>query len=212
MAEITLAVQTGRPLGSRPANRLRAEGMIPGVVYGQGADPVPVAVAWTDLRAALTTDAGLNALLDLEMDGETKLGIVKEIQRHPVRHTVRHVDFVLVDRNQELSVDVPVVVTGDAVEVTRENGMIDQVLFNLTVAARPDRIPNELTVDVSALTLGESIRVADIALPEGVSTDVDPEEPVVVTAATRAAAAAEAAAEGEGDGGSTDEAKSSDES
>lgn len=197
MAEVTLPVTTGRPTGSRPANRLRAQGQIPGVVYGLGSDPVPVAVAWSDLRAALTTEAGLNALLDLQMDGDTKLAIVKELQRHPVRHTVHHVDFSLIDRETELNVEVPVITEGEALEVTREGGIVDQTLFSLLIWARPEHIPNDLTVDISALELGDAIRVGDIALPDGVTTDVDPEEPVVVTAVPAAAISEEDEAEGE---------------
>ncbi len=205
MAEVTLSVATGRKLGSRPSNRLRAQGQIPGVVYGLGTDPVPVAVAWPDLRAALSTDAGMNALLDLQMDGETRLAIVKEIQRHPVRHTVHHVDFSLIDRDTELSVEVPIVVEGEALSVTRENGIVDQILFSLTVWARPEHIPNEFTVDISELTLGEAIRVEDLALPEGVTTDIDPEEPVVVTSMTRVEAEEEPE-EGEEEEGEAGEA------
>jgi large subunit ribosomal protein L25 len=201
MAEVTLTVSTGRKLGSRPSNRLRAQGDIPGVVYGLGTEPVPVAVKWVDLRAALSTDAGLNALLDLEMDGESRLAIVKDIQRHPVRHTVHHVDFSLIDRETELSVEVPIIVEGEALAVTRENGLVDQTLFNLTVWARPEHIPNEFTVDISELTIGDAIRVADIDLPDGVTTDVDPEEPVVVTSMTRAEVEAEPAEGEEGEGG-----------
>ena len=205
MAEVTLSVSTGRKLGSRPSNRLRAQGEIPGVVYGLGSEPVPVAVKWVDLRTALSTDAGLNALLDLDMGGETRLAIVKDIQRHPVRHTVHHVDFSLIDRDVNLSVDVPVIVVGEALGVTRENGMVDQTLFTLTVSARPEHIPNELTVDITELTLGDAIRVADVALPDGVTTDVDPEEPVVVTSALRAeATASDGEAEGEGGEGAAE--------
>jgi large subunit ribosomal protein L25 len=186
MAEIKLPVETGRTLGSRPSNRLRAEGKVPAVVYGHGSDPIPVSVGWRDLRAALTTDASLNALLDLQIDGESKLAIVKDLQRHPIRHTVSHVDFVLINRDEELTVEVPIVLQGEALEVTRENGIADLVAFTLTVKARPADIPNELVVDISELRLGDSIRVADIVLPAGVTTDVDPEESIVVTSVTRA--------------------------
>jgi len=186
MAEIKLPVETGRTLGSRPSNRLRAEGKVPAVVYGHGSDPIPVSVGWRDLRAALTTDASLNALLDLQIDGESKLAIVKDLQRHPIRHTVSHVDFVLINRDEELTVEVPIVLQGEALEVTRENGIADLVAFTLTVKARPADIPNELVVDISELRLGDSIRVSDIVLPAGVTTDVDPEESIVVTSVTRA--------------------------
>jgi large subunit ribosomal protein L25 len=195
MAEIKLPVETGRTLGSRPSNRLRAEGKVPAVVYGHGTDPIPVSVGWRDLRAALTTDASLNALLDLQIDGESKLAIVKDLQRHPIRHTVSHVDFVLINRDEELTVEVPIVTQGEALEVTRENGIADLVAFTLTVKARPADIPNELVVDISELRLGDSIRVADIVLPAGVTTDTDPEDSIVVTSVTRAEA--EAATDGE---------------
>lgn len=188
MAEIKLTVETGRTLGSRPANRLRAEGKVPAVVYGHGTEPTPVTVGWRDLRAALTTEASLNALLDLQIDGESKLAIVKDMQRHPIRHTVSHVDFLLINRDEELTVDVPLVLDGEAIEVSRENGITDQVLFALSVKARPADIPNELVVDISGLHLGETIHVGAITLPAGVSTDADLEAPVVVTSVTRAAA------------------------
>jgi large subunit ribosomal protein L25 len=154
-----------------------------------------VSVGWRDLRAALTTDASLNALLDLQIDGESKLAIVKDLQRHPIRHTVSHVDFVLINRDEELTVEVPIVTQGEALEVTRENGIADLVAFTLTVKARPADIPNELVVDISELRLGDSIRVADIVLPAGVTTDTDPEDSIVVTSVTRAEA--EAATDGE---------------
>ena len=79
MAEITLAAETGRPIGTRASRRLRAQGKVPGVVYGLGRDPLPVTVDWKELRAALTTDAGLNALLNLDVAGDQRLSIVKEM-------------------------------------------------------------------------------------------------------------------------------------
>jgi large subunit ribosomal protein L25 len=179
MAEITLVAETGRPTGSRPANRLRAQGKVPGVVYGLGNDPTPVSVDWRELRRVLTTEAGLNALIDLQVDGDTRLSIVKELQRHPVRHTVDHVDFLLIRRDQVITVDVPVVLEGEAELVTREGGMVDQVLTLLSVSAKPADIPNELPVDISELQIGDTVRIGDLRLPSGVTTDLDPEDPVI---------------------------------
>src|ERR1700709_437332 len=96
MAEITLQATSGRPTGTGPAKRLRVEGKIPAVVYGLGADPVAVTVDWRPLREALTTEAGLNALIDLHLDGDAALCVVKELQRHPIRGDVLHVDFLRV--------------------------------------------------------------------------------------------------------------------
>ncbi|MCB0971655.1 MAG: 50S ribosomal protein L25, partial [Acidimicrobiales bacterium] len=177
MAEITLKAETGRALGTGPSKRIRAEGRIPGVVYGLGKDPVPLVVEWKPLREALTTEAGLNALIDLDVDGDTSLTIVKDLQRHPIRGDVLHIDFLRVDADAEITVDVPVVLEGEAKAVNDENGAVDHILFTIAINAKPADIPNELTVDISGLVIGEAIRVADLSLPAGVSTDVDPEEP-----------------------------------
>lgn len=204
MAEITLPVESGRSIGSRSAGRLRAAGKIPGVVYGHGIDPVPVAVEARALRAALTTEAGLNALLNLEVDGASHLTLARELQRHPVRHTVTHVDFQVVRRDEVMSVDVPIALVGDAVEVLRGDGVMDQQVFSLTVQATPALIPNVIEIDVSGLRIGDAVRVGDLSLPEGVGTEVDEEVAIVIgqppqvsegDLVTEAEAEAEAAAE-----------------
>src|SRR5579871_3855242 len=111
--DVTLVAETGRVTGSRPARRLRAEGLVPGVVYGLDREPVSVAVAWPELRRALTTEAGLNALITLDVEGHQDLTIVKDLQRDPVRRSVTHVDFLRIDRDAEISVDVPIVLVGE---------------------------------------------------------------------------------------------------
>jgi large subunit ribosomal protein L25 len=203
MPEITLKADVGRPTGSRPAGRLRTEGKIPGVVYGHGMDPLAVAVDGRELRHALTTEAGLNALLALDVAGTTHLTMAREIQRHPVRNTVVHVDFQIVRRDEVVSADVPISLVGEAIEVHRNDGVVEQQLFNLTVHATPGSIPSHLEVDISGLNVGDAVRVGDVRLPSGVTTEIDPEEPVVVAKASAMAAdleeaeaaAAEAAAE-----------------
>ncbi|HEV2767814.1 MAG TPA: 50S ribosomal protein L25 [Acidimicrobiales bacterium] len=226
MAEQALQAEAGRATGSRASRRLRAQDKIPAVVYGHGIDPVSVAVVRRELRAALTTEAGMNALIDLGVDGQQHLTIVRDVQRDPVRNVVTHVDFVVVRRDEIISVDVPIVLTGVAEEVKRETGTVDQVLFELTVSATPGTIPNEFVYDISGMVIGDSVRVGDLPLPSGVTTEVDPDEPVAVAQVSRATieaeqleaeaaeqateaegGEAEAAAEGEGAGGegSTDQ-------
>lgn len=180
MAEITLPVESGRPIGSRPSGRLRAAGKVPGVVYGHGIDPLPVAVDQRALRAALTTEAGLNALLNLQVDGASHLTLARELQRHPVRHNVIHVDFQIVRRDEVMSVDVPINLVGDAIQVHRGDGVVDQQVFSLTVQATPALIPNVIEIDISGLTIGDAVRVGDLSLPQGVETEVDPEVAVVI--------------------------------
>ena len=201
MAEIKLKAETGRPLGTRPSRRVRAEGKVPGVVYGLGADPVSVAVEWKPLRAALTTDAGLNALIDLDVDGDVALTIVKELQRHPLRGDVLHVDFLRVSADAAISVEVPIVLEGEAREVANADGTIDQLLFNLTVNAKPADIPNELRIDVSELTVGDAIRVGDLTLPAGSRTEMDPEEVLVSAVHSTVAEEAEAISEADAEAG-----------
>ncbi|NNC81731.1 MAG: 50S ribosomal protein L25 [Acidimicrobiales bacterium] len=185
MSELLLTATTGREAGTRSSRRLRAEGLVPAVVYGLGSDPLAVSVEWPELRRVLTTDAGVNALIRLDIDGDKQLSIVKDIQRHPVRRDVIHVDFIRIDANATITVDVPLTLIGEALEVTQESGMVDQNLFSLPVNSRPDDIPTEITLDISALTVGESLHVSDLQLPEGVTTDVDPEEAVASGVVTR---------------------------
>src|SRR3954463_3311855 len=184
MPEITLAAESGRSAGSRPSSRLRAAGRIPGVIYGHGTDPVAVSVEGRALRTALTGDSGLNALLALEVDGTTHLTMAREIQRHPVRGTVIHVDFQIVRRDEIVSADVPLALVGDAIEVRNNDGVIQQELHSIAVNATPGRIPSVIEVDISGLTIGDAIRIGDLTLPEGVTTDLDPEEAVVVASAS----------------------------
>lgn len=195
MAEITLTATTDRPVGTRAARRLRSEGKIPAVVYGLGTDPVPVAVQWRELRLALTTDAGFNALIDLEIDGQKQLSIVKEMQRHPVTAGVVHVDFLLIRADQAISVDVPVVLTGDAEELTKEQGMVEQLMLALHITAKPGDIPDELSFDISGLSIGDTVTVADLRLPAGVTTEVDVDDIVASAQVSQAALAAEEIAE-----------------
>jgi large subunit ribosomal protein L25 len=179
MPEITLHAEVGRSVGSRPARRLRRDGMIPGVIYGHGTDPVAVTVVGRDLRTALSGEAGLNTLLSLEAGDRTFLTLAREMQRHPVRGTVTHVDFQIVRRDEIIAADVPINLVGEAVEVHHGDGLVDQQLFSLPVRAKPADIPNLLELDVSGLTIGAALRVADLQLPAGVTTDLDDEMPVV---------------------------------
>ena len=117
MAEITLTADAGREIGSSSTRRLRAEGRIPGVVYGHGVDPIPVAVVAREFQVAMSGEAGLNTLLSLEVDGTDYLTLARDIQRHPVRSTVTHVDFLIVDRDELISAEVPITLVGEAVEV-----------------------------------------------------------------------------------------------
>ena len=194
MAEITLTATPGRPTGSRNSRRLRADGKVPAVVYGLGRDAVPVSVVWRELRAALITDAGLNALIDLTIEGESEsqLSIIKDMQRDPISHNVEHIDFLMIRRDQELAVDVPVILEGHAEQVENNQGMIEQPITTLTVLAKPGNFPDQLTFDISSMEIGDTVTVGDLALPSGVSTAVEADEVVASAQVSRAAIEAEA--------------------
>lgn len=206
MAEITLVAEPGRTTGSSESRRLRAAGRIPAVVYGHGMEGISVSVDGRQLRHALSGDAGLNQLLQLKVGSDTHLALARVLQRHPVRHTVVHVDFQVVSRDEVISADVPVILTGEARQVEQEDGLVEQPLTTLTVKATPSRIPGHIEVDISNLTVGEGIRVGDLELPSGVSTDVSPDEVVVIGSISRVAAEVEEveAAEAEAEAAETE--------
>lgn len=177
--QLTLTADTGRAIGSRASRRLRAKGKIPAVVYGSETDPTAISVDWSALRAALTTDAGMNALITLDVDGDEKLTIVKDMQRDVVRRDVTHVDFIVIDRDTALDVDVPITLINTDQPHLAEL-VVDQTMFEMPVSAKPGSIPNEFVVDCEGLTLDDPIRAGDIEMPPGVELNVDPEDAVVI--------------------------------
>jgi large subunit ribosomal protein L25 len=206
MPEITLVAEPGRLTGSAASRRMRAAGRIPAVVYGHGGAGTSVSVDGRDLRHALSGEAGLNQLLSLKVGSDTHLALARAVQRHPVRHTVLHVDFQIVRRDEVISAEVPIVLVGEARAVEQEKGLIEQLLTTLTINATPARIPPNLEVDITDLTVGTAVRVADLALPTGVTTDVPADDLVVLASLTRAAieeeeAGAEAEEDAEGEAG-----------
>ena len=194
MPDIVLVADTDRPTGSANSRRLRHHGRIPAVVYGHGIASTPISVDSRALRAALSTPAGRNAVFELDVDGTHHLAMAKVVDHHPVRHTIAHVDFLVINRDETVTADVPVTLVGDADAVTRDGGAVEQVLHALTLSMLPGSIPDAITVDISDLQPGGTIRVSEIALPAGVTTGVDGETPVV---SATLAAAVEVEGEGE---------------
>jgi len=195
--DILLVADTNRPIGSRESRRLRHTGRIPAVVYGHGLDSTAISVDARALRAALSTSAGRNAVFELDVNGTHHLAMAKVVDHHPVRHTIAHVDFLVIDRNERVTADVPITLVGEAEAVGREGGSVEQVLYSLTLNMLPGRIPDAIEVDISDLVVGGTIRVADLKLPPDVTTMIDDETPVVSAASAQVEAPAEAAPEAE---------------
>jgi large subunit ribosomal protein L25 len=189
MSQVTLHASTSRAHGSANSRRLRHAGSIPGVLYGEGVEALPVSVNAKDFRSAVSGEQGLNSVITLDADGTTYTVMAREIQRHPVKGTVAHIDFQVVDLNQAVVAEVPLHLIGDAVDVRHADWEVDQQMFSIEVRTRPDQIPNFIEVDISGLTVGSAIRVGDLVLPSGVEAAGDLTVSVVATHAGRAAKA-----------------------
>jgi large subunit ribosomal protein L25 len=186
MSEARLTAELRRESGKGPAGRFRREGLLPAVVYGLGEDAQPVTVNARELQHILTGGAGANTLITLKVDGAEQLALPREIQRDPVRGSLLHVDFVRVRADQTVTADVPLHLTGDA-EGVGMGGILEQSLFMLTIEALPRDIPNAIEHDITALDIGDQLRVGALAIPAGVVTHVDAEELVAQVVAPRVA-------------------------
>lgn len=219
MPQTVLVANTGRATGSSSARRLRAEGHIPAVLYGHGMAPLSVTVERRSLRVALSGPAGANTVLELQVDGKTYPAVVKEMQRHPVKRTVSHVDFLQVSMHEQITVSVPLRLEGEAKAVVAANGLVDPAVDSIEVVTTPANMPNEFVVDVTNMQPGDVIRLADLQMPVGATPVGDPEMAIVTVLSLRAEeavavadaeAAEEAAAEGDGAGEGSESGTSSD--
>jgi large subunit ribosomal protein L25 len=183
---IRLEVQERDQVGTPESRRLRAQGLIPGVLYGKG-EPRAIAIPERALRAALTGPSGLHAILDVALEGQQSVhpSILKDYQRDPVRGKLVHVDFHEVRLDRPIQASVVVEIVGESVGV-KLGGVLSQATREVTIEALPMGIPEHIELDVSSLELGEALRVADLPQLEGVAYLDDPEVVIVsVTAPTR---------------------------
>jgi len=182
MSEYKLAAAPRHQTGKGAARRTRAGGRVPAVLYGHGMEPLHLSVDAREFTFALRTDAGTNVLLELDVDGTPHLALAKEIQRHPVRGTFLHIDFLQVRRGERLRVSVPVHLVGEAPGV-REGGRLGHDLHQINVEAEVTAVPEALEADVSGLDIGDAVRVGDLIAPRGVTILDDPEATVASVSA-----------------------------
>lgn len=182
MAQVNLRADTGRALGTRPARRVRATGQVPAVIYGKGSVPRHIAVDHHDLSVAFHTPAGVNVLINLEIDGEEGVPtLVKAIDRHPYRNQIRHVDFIRVSLTEKVRAAVNLHFVGIPIGV-REGGILSPIRNSIEIEALPTEIPPTIEVDVTALAVNDDLRVSDIPPIEGVTIIEDPDEMIVTVA------------------------------
>jgi large subunit ribosomal protein L25 len=177
---IRLEVKPREDAGSAVARRLRAGGMIPGVLYGGGKKAHPFAVEERELRRVLTGEHGLHAILDVVFDGQKTAhhAVLKDYQLDPVRPKLLHVDLHEVRLDQVIQTQVAVEPVGESPGV-KEGGALTLVLREVNVEALPMEVPDRLELDISGMAIGDSLRVSDISAPEGVQLLDDPESVVV---------------------------------
>ena len=174
-SQITLRAETGRPTGSRESRRLRRTGRVPAIVYGKAIDPINVAVDAHDLHMALHTEAGANALINLEIEGQDLvLTMARVIERHPFRNEYRHIDFVTVSLDETVHAEVVIHFLGTPVGV-EEGGVLSPSKTHVVVETLATSIPSGIELDISGVDIGEALRIADLPELEGVLYTEDPE-------------------------------------
>jgi large subunit ribosomal protein L25 len=189
-------VQDRAILGSAESRRLRKQGLIPGVLYGRE-QPIAITVPERELRHALTGAGGTHAVLDVVVDsGKTHSSVLKEFQQDPVRGYITHIDLQEVRLDQPIHASVSVTLVGEPVGV-KEGGILTQVTNTVNIEALPLEIPEHLELDVSGLAIGESARLSQVKVPDGVTLLDDPEETVLASVAMPRAEEPEEPAEGE---------------
>jgi large subunit ribosomal protein L25 len=201
MPEVSLRAQTGRSTGSGESRRVRKTGSVPAIVYGKGTEPVSIAVDAHDLHVVLHTEAGANALINLEIEGgATLLTMARVIERHPFRNEYRHIDFVTVSLDEIVTAEVAIHFEGTPIGVVN-GGVFSPQRTHVVIEALPTAIPSAIVLDVTEVEIGDSLRIADLPVIEGVTYAEDPEAVVmsVTTLAAEVVEEPEEELEGEGE-------------
>jgi large subunit ribosomal protein L25 len=200
MAQVSLRAETGRATGTRASRRLRRTGQVPAVVYGQGMEPVSVMLDHHDLNVAFHGEAGTHVVINLEIDGAAGVPtLIRSIDRHPIRNQIRHVDLLRVSLTEKVTATVALHFEGVAVGM-KAGGILTPARNEVHVEGLPTDIPAHISVDVSALEIGDTMRIGELPEVEGITYLDPPEEGVVgvtVPAVEKEPEAPEAEAEAE---------------
>jgi large subunit ribosomal protein L25 len=193
VSEVRIAAEPRTEFGKGPARRTRRAGRVPAVLYGHGTEPRHISLPGHELMLALKS---ANVLLRLQgLDGGEELALPKDVQRDPLKGFLEHVDLLVVKSGEKVTVDVPVVVSGDIAP----DGMLDQQLVSISLEAEATHIPQSVEVDIEGMTVGTQVFAKDLKLPQGSTLDADDDALVlhVVAAPTAEDLEAEIAGEGE---------------
>lgn len=193
-----LTVEYRKDTGKNEARRLRASGRVPGICYGHGAEPLPITLSARELKKALDPQKRQNTVIQVTVSGgatgnKELTVMLKDYQVDAVRRDVQHVDLVVVDVNKDVTVEVPLVLTGKAAGIV-DGGQLHTVHRSIAVSCKPAAIPVKIDVDITQLTLGAALHVRDLKLPEGVKAALPASETIASIVAPRADKAADEAA------------------
>ncbi|HEX7019102.1 MAG TPA: 50S ribosomal protein L25/general stress protein Ctc [Gemmatimonadaceae bacterium] len=203
MATANLSANPRAERGKGAARKLRQTGSVPGVIYGHGREPQSLAINTRDLDKLLSSVSAASTVIELTVDGKTSRTLIREIQRHPFKKHVVHVDFQELVAGERVTVNVPLRFIGTAEGVKTGGGILEEIVHQVHLKVDPSNIPEHIDIDVSSLTIGHSFHIRDLALPEGVTVLDDEDATVVVVSAPKTvveetpAAAAEVTAEPE---------------
>ncbi len=182
MAQSSLRVKPRKRIGKSGAREVRKEGNIPAILYGQGEDSVPLVVQPDELKRALSNNAGMNTVLELEIDGSEpsakKFSMLGEVQKDPLKNRVLHIDFLAIDMEKNVKVKVPVNTQGRS-EGERKGGKLEKLMRTIDLECLPGNIPDSIEIDVSSLNMGDFVDIAGLTFGEGVKPLRDGSEKVV---------------------------------
>jgi large subunit ribosomal protein L25 len=180
MQQETLRALKRTVSGSRPARRMRRDGQIPAVVYGAGINTQEIAIERRSLIGVLNTEAGLNALINVHVEGGAEvLTVAREVQRDPVRGDITHLDFIKVSLDVAIDAEVGLEFTGTPLGVKDEGGFIETIENAVMISALPTAIPTSIAVDISELDIGDTLKVEDLPTIDGVTYLTEPDRPLV---------------------------------
>src|SRR6266550_5787675 len=186
MATVSLSANARDGKGKGAARSLRSQGQVPAVIYGHGRQPQPLALNARDLDKLLSHIQAESTVIEVTVGGQTAKTLIREIQRHPIKRQILHVDFQALVAGEKVTVSIPIVLIGIPEGVRLEGAVLDQTLRELEIEVDPSNIPDHVELDVTNMVIGDSLHVSDIKVPEGVEMLDDPETSVAVLAAPRA--------------------------
>jgi len=197
MATASLNGSARTDRGTGVARKLRRDGKIPAVIYGHGREPQSLTIEARELEKLLSTVSAASTVIELSLGGAVAKTLIRELQRHPVKRNIIHVDFQELVAGEKVTVSVPLRFTGTADGVRNSGGILEETMHQVHIRVDPSIIPNHIDVDVTPLTIGHSIHIRDLKLPEGVAVLDDAGATVCVCTAPKAATETVAGTEGE---------------